>query len=84
MLHHADAELPGPVEIRVPGDAHGLQRLDIGAGHRAGVAEIGNLERPADAVEFAGQMIVILLRLEVGQHVPVGPGAVVFRARRGD
>ena len=41
------------------------------------MAEMGNLQRAADAVKFAGEVIVVFLCLEIGKHVPIGPGAVI-------
>ena len=83
MLHEADAELSGAVEIRIIWNAHALQGFDIGARHRAGMAKIGNLQRSANAVEFAAEMIVVFLRLEIGQDIPVRPGAIIVCPRLG-
>ena len=69
----ADAFLVGAVEVGIVGNA----RLDGGVVHRLGERRlpgmVGDLERPAGAVELVAAADIVLGLLEVGQHRIVVP-----------
>ena len=55
-------------------------RCDEGRGERIGVAQIGNRQRAADAVEIVGAALLVLGLLEIRQHVVKTPAQVAVLA----
>ncbi len=75
----AHALLLGAVEIRVVREPRLARRLDEYSLERVVRAQRRDMERPAAAVVFAAQGLVVLGALEVRQHVGVGPAGVAER-----
>ena len=52
--------------------------LDEGVRERVGVAQVHHVQRPAGAVKGVGAALVVLCRLEHGQHVGPAPAGVAL------
>ena len=50
------------------------------ADKRIGMPQIGNRQRPADAMEIVGAALLIFRFLEIGQHIVIAPAAVAVLA----
>ena len=76
QLVRAGAFLGRSVEVVVARQAGLDGGLDIGVADLAVVGQVGDAERPADAVQRVGAALLVLGLLEVGQHVVPCPADV--------
>ena len=79
LLEIGHAFLHGAVVVLVEGNADIPCAGDEVVGDRTPQPEVGNLQRPADSVVFAGAALLVLGFLEVGQDIGVAPARIAQR-----